>query len=161
VFDMVDPSWGPGAILGNRHPDLSAANPGGPTAQQLNCLTEFLNAPEARADQVFAAMDTSANPVIYTPVATADATAGQSYYAANCSGCHGAPDADSTAASDFKPGTGGMIGYLNQDGKYSEFMHKMHWGIPNTSMTRAAMGDPTAADVADVVAYMQSLQAAP
>ena len=154
VFDMVDPSWGPGAILGNRHPDLTAA--GGPTAQQLDCLEAFLNAPEARADQVFAAMDTSANPVIYTPVATADATAGEVYYADNCSGCHGAPDADSTAVTDFLPGVGGMIGYLNQDGKYSEFMHKMHWGIPNTTMTRAAMGDPTAADVADVVAYMQS-----
>ena len=159
VFDMVDPSWGPGAILGNRHPDLTA--PGGPTAQQLACLTAFLNAPEARADQVFAAMDTSANPVIYTPVATADAAAGEIYYADNCSGCHGAPDADSTEASDFKPGDGGIIGYLNQDGKYSEFMHKMHWGAPNTSMTREAMGDPTAADVADVVAYMQTLQAAP
>ena len=55
---MLDPDWGPGAILGNRHPDLSAANPEGPTAQQLSCLTAFLNAPEARADQVYAAMDT-------------------------------------------------------------------------------------------------------
>jgi cytochrome c2 len=94
-------------------------------------------------------------------VATADAAAGEIYYADNCSGCHVSPDADSTEASDFKPGDGGIIGYLNQDGKYSEFMHKMHWGAPNTSMTREAMGDPTAADVADVVAYMQTLQAAP
>ena len=52
---------------------------------------------------------------------------------------------------------GGLIGYLNSDGKFSEFMHKMHWGIPNTIMSRAAMGDPTAADVANVVAYMQAV----
>jgi cytochrome c2/cytochrome c553 len=155
VFDMVDPDWGPGAILGNRHPDLSAANPGGPTAQQLSCLTAFLNAPEARAEQVYAAMDTvpadGNELVIYTPVTTADAVAGETYYDANCQGCHGDP------SNDGVPDVGGLIAYLNSDGKFSEFMHKMHWGIPNTSMSRAAMGDPTAADVANVVAYMQAV----
>jgi len=157
VFDMLDPDWGPGAILGNRHPDLSAANPEGPTAQQLSCLTAFLNAPEARADQVYAAMDTvpadGNSLAIYTPVTTADAAAGKTYYDANCQGCHGDPSADSTNPAL----TGGLIGYLNSDGKFSEFMHKMHWGIPNTIMSRAAMGDPTAADVANVVAYMQAV----
>ena len=161
VFDMVDPNWGEGAILGNRHPDLSAANPGGPKAQQLSCLTAFLNAHEARVDQVFSAIETmpaDGEPlVIYTPVATADATAGEAYYDTNCSGCHGDPSDDSTAATDHTPGTGGIIGYLNQDGKFSEFMHKMHWGIPNTSMSRAATGDPTTADVANVVAHMQHI----
>jgi cytochrome c553 len=155
VFDMVDPSWGDGAILGNRHPDLSAANPEGPTAQQLSCLTAFLNAPEARADQVYAAMETvpvDGNPlVIYTPVATADAAAGETYYGANCQGCHGDP------SDDGVPDVGGLIAYLNNDGKFSEFMHKMHWGIPNTIMSRASMGEPTAADVANVVAYMQAV----
>ena len=155
VFDMVDPSWGDGAILGNRHPDLSAANPEGPTAQQLSCLTAFLNAPEARADQVYAAMETvpvDGNPlVIYTPVATADAAAGETYYGANCQGCHGDP------SDDGVPDVGGLIAYLNDDGKFSEFMHKMHWGIPNTIMSRASMGEPTAADVANVVAYMQAV----
>jgi len=159
VFDMVDPSWGDGAILGNRHPDLSAAE--GPTAEQLACLTAFLNAPEARADQVYSAMDTvpaDGNPLaIYTPVATADAEAGAIYYGAWCVGCHGDPSDDSTGITDGLPGTGGMIGYLNDDGKFSEIMHKMHWGIPNTSMSRAAMGDPTVADVANVVAYMQAV----
>jgi cytochrome c2/cytochrome c553 len=161
VFDMVDPEWGPGAILGNRHPDLGPDNPEGPTAQQLSCLTAFLNAPMARTDQVYAAIDTmpadgeSLN--IYTPVDAADATAGEAYYGANCQGCHGDPSDDSTGVSDGLPGTGGMIGYLNQDGKFSEFMHKMHWGIPDTIMGRAAMGDPTAADVANVVAWMQAI----
>jgi cytochrome c2 len=153
IFDMVDPSWGPGAITGNRHPDLSAAE--GPTAAQLACLTAFLNAPEARADQVYAAMDTTpadGNPLaIYTPVATADAAAGAAYYAANCQGCHGDP------SNDGVPDVGGLIAYLNSDGKFSEFMHKVHWGIPDTIMTRASMGNPTAADVADLVAYMQDI----
>ena len=153
VFDSL---WGPGAILGNRHPDLAAAE--GPTAEQLSCLTAFLNAPEARADQVYSAietMPTDGKPAIYTPVATANATAGASFYATNCSGCHNDPSDDSTVPEL----TGGLIGYLNSDGKFSEFMHKMHWGIPNTdpSMSRANMGDPTAADVADVVAYMQAI----
>jgi cytochrome c5 len=153
VFDMVDPSWGPGAILGNRHPDLSAAE--GPTADQLACLTAFLNAPEARADQVFSAMETvpadGNPPAIYTPVATADAAAGETYYVANCQGCHGDP------SDDGVPDAGGLIAYLNSDGKFSEFMHKVHWGIPNTIMTRAAMGNPTAADVANLVAWMQDI----
>jgi cytochrome c2 len=159
IFDMVDPSWGPNAILGNRHPDLGAAE--GPTADQLACLTAFLNAPEARADQVYAAMDTAPadgnSLAIYTPVATADAVAGEAFYTANCQGCHGDPSADSTAITADLPGTGGMIGYLNSDGKFSEFMHKVHWGIPNSSMSRAAMGNPTTADVADLVAWMQDI----
>ncbi len=160
VFDTVDPDWGPGAILGNRHPDLSATNAGGLTAQQLSCLAAFLNAPVARADQVYSAIETlpaDGEPAIYTPVAAADASIGEAFYTANCQGCHGDPSADSTAATNNKPGDGGLVGYLNADGKFSEFMHKMHWGIPATSMSRAAMGNPTAADVANAVAYMQAL----
>ncbi|MDX1698866.1 MAG: CHRD domain-containing protein, partial [Thiohalobacterales bacterium] len=155
VFDMVDPEWGPGAILGNRHPDLGPDNPEGPTAQQLACLTAFLNAPMARADQVYAAIDTmpadGEDLNIYTPVASADAAAGEAYYGDRCQGCHGDP------SDDGVPDVGGLIAYLNKDGKFSEFMHKMHWGIPNTIMSRAAMGEPTAADVADVVAWMQAI----
>jgi cytochrome c553 len=154
VFDMVDPDWGDGAILGNRHPDLGPGNPEGPGVQQLSCLTAFLNAPEARADQVYAAIETvpaDGQPAIYTPVATADATAGETYYAGTCQGCHGDP------SNDGIPDVGGLIAYLNQDGKFSEFMHKVHWGIPDTIMSRAAMGNPTAADVANLVAYLQAV----
>ncbi|UCC55832.1 MAG: CHRD domain-containing protein [Gammaproteobacteria bacterium] len=154
VFDMVDPDWGDGAVLGNRHPDLGPANTEGPTAQQLSCLTAFLNAPEARADQVYSAIETvpaDGQPAIYTPVATADAPAGETYYAGTCQGCHGDP------SNDGIPDVGGLIAYLNQDGKFSEFMHKVHWGIPDTIMSRAAMGNPTAADVANLVAYLQAV----
>ncbi len=155
VFDRVDPEWGPGAILGNRHPDLGPDNPEGPSAQQLSCLTAFLNAPMARADQVYAAIDTTpadGNSLnTYTPVATADAAAGETYYGDHCQACHGDP------SDDGVPDVGGLIAYLNKDGKFSEFMHKMHWGIPNTIMDRAAMGEPAAADVADVVAWMQAI----
>jgi cytochrome c2 len=160
VFDTVDTAWGDGAILGNRHPDLGPDNSGGPTAQQLSCLTAFLNAPEARSDRVFSAIETipaDGQPAIYTPVDTANATAGETYYGNNCQGCHGDPSADSTGITGGLPGTGGMIGYLNGDGKFSEFMHKVHWGIPDTIMSRASMGNPSAADVANLVAYLQAV----
>ena len=155
VFDTIEPDWGPGAILGNRHPDLSEANAGGPTMQQLSCLTAFLNAPDAQVGQVYAAIETQPadgkSLAVYTPVDTADAQAGATYYADNCQGCHGDP------SDDGIPDVGGLIAYLNEDGKFSEFMHKMHWGIPNTIMSRAAMGEPAAADVANVVSWMQAI----
>lgn len=30
---------------------------------------------------------------------------------------------------------GGILAYLEDDGKFSEFAHKARWGIPNTTMT--------------------------
>jgi len=50
----------------------------------------------------------------------------------------------------------GLLAFLRQDGKYSEFRHKVQWGESGGGlMARENMNDPTAADVADVLAYLQ------
>jgi len=171
IFDATDPAWGPGAQTGNEHPDLSASgvnNGEVPSADQIRCLTARLNYPEARADQVFAAINpnpatipnwcTSTQCATYTLVGTADATRGDAWYhdpnGGNCVTCHGEPE---DAVGPIAPGpAGGLLAFLRQDGKYSEFRHKVHWGESgNDLMLRENMNDPTAADVADVLAYLQ------
>jgi hypothetical protein len=47
------------------------------------------------------------------------------------------------------------LGYLEGDGKFSELAHKARWGAPDTEMTRDAMGDPTAQNIADMLLYLQ------
>lgn len=171
VFDSTDP-WGTGAQKGNEHPDLSSGGANGtdvPTAEQIACVTEFLNYPDARIDQVFAAIDpnpaevpewcTSTQCTDYTIVATADAARGEAWYndanGGNCLSCHGQPeDAEGPIATGPE---GGLLVFLRQDGKYSEFRHKVQWGESGHAlMSRANMNEPTAAEVADVLAYLKA-----
>jgi len=126
-----------GYTLGNQHPDLSAD---GPTEIQVGCLVEFLNFADADPGVYFANIDPSQNPVLYTIVDSADASAGEAYFNNACDGCH-----DLQFALD----------YLAGDGKFSEFAHKVRWGAPDTAMTRSAMGDPTAQNVSDMMLYLQ------
>jgi mono/diheme cytochrome c family protein len=126
-----------GYTLGNQHPDFSS---GGPTEMQLGCLAEFLNFADADASVYFADIDPSQDPVLYTIVDTADAAAGEAFFNSSCAGCH-----DLQFALD----------YLAADGKFSEFAHKVRWGIPDTIMSRSIMGDPTAQQVADAMLYLQ------
>jgi hypothetical protein len=137
-----------GYTLGNQHPDFSS---GALTQDQVDCLVEFLNSPDADASAYFSAIDTGTNPVLYSIVPTANAAAGESYYNANCLGCHGDPAGVSPVGSP----AGGILAYLAGDGKFSEFTHKTRWGIPNTSMTRTVMGSPDATDVADMMLWLQ------
>jgi mono/diheme cytochrome c family protein len=179
VFDSTDP-WGPGAQKGNEHPDLSQSGINGseaPSAEQALCLTVFLNYPEARANQVFAMVNpnsaagdpvpewcTSSQCVEYTLVSTADAERGEAWYNAadggNCLTCHGQPEDE---VGPIAPGpAGGLLAFLRQDGKYSEFRHKVQWGEAGSElMTRENMNNPTAAQVADVLAYLQGKIEAP
>ncbi len=171
IFDATDPDWGPGAQTGNEHPDLSASgvnNGEVPSAEQIRCLTARLNYPESRADEVFAAINpdpatvpnwcTSTQCATYTLVGTADATRGDTWYhdpnGGNCVSCHGEPE---DAIGPIAPGPdGGLLAFLRKDGKYSEFRHKVQWGQSgNDLMTRENMNEPIAADVADVLAYLQ------
>lgn len=135
-----------GYTLGNQHPDFSSggANAGKtlPTAQQIDCLVEFLNYQDADWTAYFSAIYPNMNPVMYSIVDTADAAAGQAYYDSNCEGCHDAPP-------DF------VLPYLATDGRFSEFAHKARWGIPNTEMTRDTIGNPSSADVANLMFYLQ------
>jgi len=139
-----------GYTLGNQHPDFTN---GALTQQQVDCLVEFLNTPDADPAAYFSQVDTSQDPVLYTIVSTADAVAGESYYNSNCLNCHGDPAGVSPAGSP----EGGILAYLDGDGKFSEFAHKARWGIPGTTMTRAAMSSPGAADVADMMLWLQQL----
>ncbi len=134
------------------------------------CLTVFLNYPEARANQVFAMVNpnsapgdpvpewcTSSQCVEYTLVSTADAERGEAWYNAtdggDCLTCHGQPE-DAVGPIADGP-AGGLLVFLRQDGKYSEFRHKVQWGESgNDLMSRANMNDPTGAQVADVLAYL-------
>jgi mono/diheme cytochrome c family protein len=140
-----------GVTLGNQHPDFSVD---GMTEEQAGCLVEFLNFAGADPSVYFASINPSPDPVLYTIVDTADAAAGEAFYGDNCAGCHSADPADDNGG--FDPG-GGMLAYLGSDGKFSEFSHKVRWGIPDTAMSRSAIGSPTAADVANVMLWMQGL----
>ncbi|MDH3715860.1 MAG: Ig-like domain-containing protein, partial [Gammaproteobacteria bacterium] len=155
-------SWGGGAggfSTGNLHPDFSA--PDGLTAEQVANLVAFLNHSGARAETVFEQMYVSEDPVTYVLNGAADAERGRDYYYAFCAGCHADPSTDSTAITNNLPGAGGTLAFLAGDGKPSELMHKMRWGMPGTSMTREAMGYPTARDVADVLKYLEDPDAVP
>ena len=137
-----------GYTLGNQHPDFSAD---GMTQEQADCLAEFLNFEDGAASAYFANINTSQNPVLYTIVDTADAAAGETFYGNNCNSCHGDPAGESPVGHP----DGGILAYLAQDGKFSEFSHKARWGIPDESMTRDAIGSPTSADVANMMLWLQ------
>ena len=130
-----------GYTLGNQHPDLSDGSGGTLTQTQVDCLVEFLNYADADASTYFAAINPAQNPVLYTIVGTADVAAGELFFDNSCIGCHA---------------LGFVTDYLQDDGKFSELAHKARWGIPNTAMSRGAMGDPTAQEIVDMLAYLQA-----
>jgi hypothetical protein len=130
-----------GYTLGNQHPDFSV---GGITQAQIDCLAEFLNFEDGDPAMYFADIDPSQNPVLYTMVESADWLAGEVFFESNCEGCH---------TLEF------VLDYLEGDGKFSELAHKARWGSPDISMTRDAMGDPTAGNIADLLFYLQDLGA--
>jgi hypothetical protein len=137
-----------GVTLGNQHPDFSDGGVNGaairPTVEQVNCLVEFLNYMDGDASAYFADIDAAQNPVLYTMIPGADAVAGEVFYADACEGCHGVPETF-------------VLGYLEGDGKFSELAHKARWGSPDTEMTRDALGNPTAQNIADMLLYLQGL----
>ena len=142
-----------GYTLGNQHPDLSAD---GLTPTQIDNLVAFLNFADGDSGVYFSNINPSQNPVLYTIVDTADAAAGETYYNSNCNACHGDPATDHDGLNGGKP-AGGLLAYLAQDGKFSEFAHKARWGIPNTIMDRSTMGSPTSQNIADIMLYLQEL----
>ena len=155
----VDPvAHATGFTLGNQHPDFSTtgANAGDIvlTQDQLDCVVDFVNFGDADPHFYFLDIEQEHDPVLYTINAAANSAAGQVFYDDNCRACHGDPAVDFQGANNGKP-EGGMLAYLRQDGKYSEFVHKARWGIPDTTMTRATIGTPTSQDMLDVMLYLQ------
>ena len=149
-----------GFLIGNQHPDFSEqgvnAGTGQPMAEQVKCLAVFVNYPKARADRVFAAIEPTDDDVLYTLMSGGDIARGEARWNSSCLNCHGAPDADVGPVAGDKPGEGGMVAFVAGEGKPSEFMHKVQWG-DGPIMTPASMGNPKAADVVDLLAYLNSL----
>ena len=145
-----------GYTLGNLHPDFSTTGVNGndvlPTQDQLECLVDFINFADADPKFYFQAIDEDRDPVEYEINSGASATAGETFYDANCLRCHGEPHQN---ANGVLP-EGGLVTYLQQDGAYSEFVHHARWGIPGSIMTRAAIGTPTSQDMIDVMLYLQT-----
>jgi hypothetical protein len=125
-----------GYTLGNQHPDFSTSL----TQEQVDCLVEFLNYDDGDAGRYFADINPKQNPVFYTPTPLANREIGEAFFENNCEDCH-------TLTS--------VLAYLDSDGKPSELSHKARWGIPDTDMTREAMGDPDAFDIADLMVFLQ------
>ena len=84
----------------------------------------------------------------------ASATAGETFYSDNCLRCHGAPNENGNGALP----EGGMVAYLRQDGDMSEFAHHARFGIPDTIMTRAAIGEPDEQNTIDLMLYLQQYE---
>ena len=126
-----------GYTLGNQHPDFTN---GGLTQGQVDCLTEFLNFEDGDPAMYFADINPSQNPVLYTIVDDADPDIGEAFFEINCENCH---------TLTF------VLDYLTGDGKFSELSHKARWGAPDSAMTREAIGDPTSADIADLLVFLQ------
>jgi len=149
-----------GYTLGNQHVDLSSDGVNGddviPTPEQIDCLVEFLNFADAEPSVYFDDINPNMNPVLYTIVSTADADAGDAYYNSVCVDCHGDPATDHQGDSGGKP-AGGILAYLAKDGKFSELSHKARWGIPGAIMQRERIGNPTSADIANIMLYLQEL----
>jgi len=151
-------AYAAGYTLGNQHPDFSTsgANAGDIvlTRDQVDCLVDFINWGDSDPKFYFVYIDTQQNPVQYTIHSGASATAGETFYQQNCFACHGDPATDYSGANGGAP-AGGILAYLRGDGKYSEFVHKARWGIPDTAMTRTAIGTPDSQDMIDVMLWLQ------
>jgi len=153
-------AYASGFTLGNQHPDFSTtgANTGDIvlTQDQLECVVDFVNNADSDPKSYFMSIDEDHDPVVYTINSGADSAAGETFYNNNCLACHGNPAVDFEGGNGGQP-EGGMLAYLKQDGKYSEFVHKARWGIPDTVMTRSAIGTPDFQNMIDVMLYLQEL----
>jgi hypothetical protein len=151
-------AYAAGYTLGNQHPDFSTtgANAGDTvlTQDQVDCLVDFVNYGDADPKFYFETIYEDRNPVQYVIHSGASAPAGRTFYEAHCLACHGEPEDNFVGGNNGKP-EGGLLAYLEGDGKYSEFVHKARWGIPDTVMTRAAIGESNSQDMIDVMLYLQ------
>ena len=144
-----------GYTLGNLHPDFSTTGVNGGdvvlTQDQVDCLVDFINYGDSDPKYYFLEVDQYQDPVRYVINSGASATAGRTFYEDRCLGCHGEHNQNLNGALP----NGGMAAYMQQDGAYSEFVHHARWGIPDSIMTRDALGKPTSQNMIDVMLYLQ------
>jgi len=145
-----------GYTLGNLHPDFSTTGVNGDdlvlTQDQVDCLVDFINYGDSDPKFYFQEVDQYQDPVVYYINSGASATAGRTFYEERCLACHGEPNQNANGALP----DGGMAAYMQQDGAYSEFVHHARWGIPDTIMTREALGKPNSQNMIDVMLYLQN-----
>lgn len=148
-------AYAQGYTLGNQHPDFTTGGANALTQQQADCLAEFLNFADAGWDAYFDEINPDVDPVLYTIRSDADADRGETRYNDVCFECHGDPSevGDPFPIEDDE----GILEFLSETPHMSEFVNKARWGNPDSLMTRDALGDPTALDVADVALYLQQL----
>jgi hypothetical protein len=144
-----------GYTLGNQHPDFSTGGANALTQQQADCVAEFLNFANAGWDAYFEMINPNTDPVLYTIREDADASRGETIYADVCFDCHGNPAEVGTPFAI--EGDEGVLEFLADTPHFSEFYQKARWGHPDSLMTRDALGNPTALDVADLMLYLQQL----
>lgn len=130
----------------NMMPYFGAAE--GLTLEQVRDVSAFLMSGPKVGD--YATINPAVNPVAYTFTGASVAN-GTTLYAAKCSACHATIDAPIPGSATT------LRTYFGSDGKFSEGFHKSYYGIPGTIMTPAAVGSPSGAEVADILAYIQSL----
>jgi mono/diheme cytochrome c family protein len=144
IEPLVEHSWGrEWTVFDDRMPAFG--QPGGPGAPQITDVVAFLN--EGPKIEDVAAVDASLDPVSYSFVG-ADTAVGQALYGARCAFCHGA---DGTLEPNARLGL-----FLTADGAPSEAFHKMVYGRGDDVMTRAAVGELSAAEARDILAYVQA-----
>lgn len=143
-----------GYTLGNQHPDYTGIL----TERQVQCVVEFLNDPDAQPEKIFKRMLTDTKPVVHQLVDSADAKAGKATYEDQCAACHNSPtEPAATSTALDAPKGDAMVTYLTRVAGYTELAHKGRWGITNSKMTRKAMGNPSAQDIANILKYLESL----
>jgi hypothetical protein len=148
-------AYAAGYTLGNQHPDFSTGGANALTQEQADCIAEFLNYEDAGWDAYFEEINPNTDPVLYTIRSDADADRGETFYSDVCFACHGDP---AEVGNPFPiEGDEGILEFLADTPHFSEFYQKVRWGHPDSAMTRAVMGNPTALDVADVMLYLQDL----
>jgi len=154
--------WNEQVSARNNHPTFASDGPNtvSPSEGIIDALVAFLNFDDAKWDKVFSDIElvttvgNDTQKIKHTLVATADAARGAQFYGNWCFRCHEAPDNDSDNNSLIS-----IDGFIDDQGSLSELRHIAQWGRAGTSMTRSRLGYPTSADVADVIAFLNSVKA--
>ncbi len=150
----------------DEHPNFDSSADGrinsvAPSNEVIEALTAFLNYEDAKWSKVFESIepDTNSETIDHTLVSTANSARGAQYYATYCFRCHGAPNnSGPNLLNGFSSTvTGNFATYLNSEGNHSRLRFRAQWGKAGSAMTRTRLGDPTSADVADLMAFLQGV----
>ena len=123
----------------------------GLTSRQVADVVAFLNSGPKITD--VATLDITQKPVKYTFL-NANIENGTDLFVNNCAKCH-AESGKNLQIGKEGEFPNGLIDFFRADGKYSEGFHKIIYGEDDV-MTRAAAGRLDAAQVRDILAWIQT-----